>query len=126
MDNQSRLDKNAPSVESLQAAVESRPADRQAKVSLGWELYALKRDAEAVEAFEAAEKMDAADPEASYGLGLALRRVGQLDEARRAFQAVIDNAAKIENLARSTMFMRLAKGQISFIDTGDWHLEGRS
>lgn len=125
MDNEPRLDENAPSVEALRAAADSHPADRQARVSLGWELYALKRNAEAVEAFEAAEKLDSSDPEASYGLGLALRRAGKLEEAQTAFQAVIDFAAKIEAPARATMFTRLAKGQISMIETGDWHLDAR-
>lgn len=125
MNSEPRLEKNAPSVEALRAGVESHPADRQARVSLGWELYALKRDEEAVEVFEAAEEMDSTDPEASYGLGLALRRVDKLDEARKAFQAVIDYAAKIESPARATMFTRLAKGQISYMESGDWHLEGR-
>jgi tetratricopeptide (TPR) repeat protein len=123
MDYQPRLAEGAPKIDDLKAALEADPKDSEAASRLGWELYGLRDFEGAAEALDTAHKLAPDDPEIAYGLGLSLKQLRENDRAIKAFKVAVKHADRVENNLRAAMLRRMGDAQISFLESGDWHME---
>ena len=113
-----------PSVlEKYRSAVAAEPNNAQARCNLGWGYYGKQQYTEAVNTFREALAIDPDMVDAHHGLGLALKVSGGKQAAITAFESVAQLAPQLEDQVRGHMIARLAQGHISFINTGEWHLE---
>jgi cytochrome c-type biogenesis protein CcmH/NrfG len=103
-------------------AVQAEPHNAVAHSNLGWGYYGRREYREAVEAFREALSLDRNLVDAHYGLGLALKESGGGEAATRSFEMVMALAPEQEVDVRGRMLVRLARGHINQINTGDWNL----
>ena len=109
-------------LEDYRQAAAANPQSAAAHANLGWGFYGADKLDQAVTEFNEALRLEPGHFEALYGLGLARKCSGTKAEAVSAFTAAIEQLPKIEDRTRSDVLRRLARGQISIIQTGEWKL----
>ena len=109
-------------LEDYRQAAAANPQSAEAHANLGWGFYGADQFDQAVTEFNEALRMEPGHFEALYGLGLARKCSDAKAEAVSAFTAAIEQLPKIEDRMRSDVLRRLARGQISVIQTGEWKL----
>jgi tetratricopeptide (TPR) repeat protein len=104
----------------------TNPQSVEEFVQRGWNHYSKKEYFRAETDFNRALELSPHNPDILYALGLNLQASGRPQEAIAAFQKVneILQAAPEDEIVRAHMLMRLSRGHINKIKTGDWHIEG--
>jgi tetratricopeptide (TPR) repeat protein len=90
----------------------------------GWAHYTKKEFYRAEEEFRKALEVDPGSTDVRYAMGMAMQASGRMDEAVKTFEQVIHElqASGDTDPVRAKMVMRLAKGHINRIRTGEWNL----
>lgn len=92
-----------------------------------WSNYSRKLFEQAEEDFRRSLSLKSDNPDAMYALGLTLAAAGKAQEAISTFQDVIEylgSRVTEETRVRYHMLMRLSRGHINRVKTGEWRLEG--
>jgi len=92
----------------------------------GWFLYSRKLFDQSETSFRRSLDLDPDNPDVMYALGMCLDAANKPQEAVSAFQDVIEYLTSHQNddtQVRNNMLVRLSRGHISRIKTGEWHLE---
>jgi tetratricopeptide (TPR) repeat protein len=90
----------------------------------GWDHYTKKEYFRAETDFRKALDIKPEHYDASYALAMTLDASGRQQEAIAEFEKVIDLLKEPgdEDIVRAHMLVRLARGHISRIKTGEWNL----
>jgi tetratricopeptide (TPR) repeat protein len=91
----------------------------------GWDHYTKKEFFRAENDFFKALELSPQNPDILYALGMTLQASGRSQDAIAQFEKLIillQEPAE-EDQVRARMLVRLARGHINRIKTGDWHLE---
>jgi tetratricopeptide (TPR) repeat protein len=91
-----------------------------------WNNYSRKAFEQAEADFRRSLDMKPDNPDAMYALGLSLAADGKSQEAISTFQDVIEylnSRTSDETRVRNHMLIRLSRGHINRIKTGEWRLE---
>lgn len=109
---------NRPQIENPQTAEDF--AER------GWNNYSRRAFEQAQADFRHSLDMKPDNPDAMFALGLCLAADGKAPEAISTFQDVIEylsSRTTDETRVRYHMLIRLSRGHINRIKTGEWRLE---
>ncbi len=109
-------------LEDYRQAAAANPQSAEAHANLGWGFYGADQLDQAVAEFTEALRLEPGHLEALYGLGLARKCSGAKAEAISAFTGAIEQLSTLEDRTRSSVLRRLARGQISIIQTGEWKM----
>ena len=93
----------------------------------GWSNYSRKSFEQAEMDFRRSLDLNPDNPDAMYALGLNLAAAGKSQEAISTFEDVIEylnNRITDETRVRYYMLIRLSRGHINRIKTGEWRLDG--
>lgn len=88
-----------------------------------WLFYSREKYSLAQADFEAVLSEDAGNFDAQFGLSLTLKFSGNNQQALSAFEKTLALTASIEDRQRASIMLRLVRGHINQIKSGDWNLE---
>lgn len=88
-----------------------------------WLFYSRQKYSEAQADFEAVLSQEAGNFDAQFGLSLALKFSGDNQQALAAFEKTLTLVESIEERQRASIMLRLVRGHINQIKSGDWNLE---
>lgn len=89
----------------------------------GWLYYSHKNFDLAIDDFKHILTTDSDNVDALYGLGLTQKAAGTLPQALVTFEQVLKLVPNISDRQKKSILLRLVKGHINQMRTGDWNLE---
>ena len=104
---------------------EKEPETAPEFVERGWDHYSRKEYFRSEADFQKALDLLPDDVDTLYALGMTQHASGRLQEAVKTFEKtiqILESPSYVDSV-RSHMLIRLARGHINRIQTGDWKLE---
>lgn len=118
--------KKASSTETDSKIIEN-PQTADEFADRGWFQYSSKAYEQAEADFRHSLDLAPDNPDVMYALGLTMAYAGKTQQAISTFQDVIEymnDHINDENRVRYNMLIRLSKGHINHMKTGEWRLGG--
>ncbi len=117
--------KQDSSAKPSEAVISPTPQTVDEFVESGWTHYSKKEYFRAEADFQKALEMSPGNVDVLYPLGMAQQASGRIQEAIHTFEKTIKllEDTPLDNQARTHMLIRLAKGHINRMKTGDWKLD---
>lgn len=88
-----------------------------------WLFYSRQKYSAALEDFKTVLSEEVGNFDAQFGLSLALKSSGNNQQALAAFEKTLGLIESIQERQRASIMMRLVRGHINQIKSGDWNLE---
>lgn len=109
-------------LEEYRQAISANPQKAEGHTNLGWGLYGEGQWEAAIKEFNEALRLDAKQVDALYGLALTRKSAGAKPEAVAAFNQTLALLPQLEDKTRGSMLLRLARGHINMLQSGNWKL----